>query len=77
MGTEDSFANKAEEFARQHPQDVDKGLQEAGKIADEKTGDRYSKQIDEGIQDIEHGLGGGGQGQGSGQDQSGQGQAGA
>ena len=43
------FMDKAEEFADQHDQQVDQGLEKAGDVADEKTGGKYDEQIDRGV----------------------------
>ena len=72
------FADKAEQFAKDHPDQVDEGMQRAGDELNQQTGGRFGNQIQEGEQRAEGYIGGqgqGGQGQGgSGQDQSGSGQ---
>jgi hypothetical protein len=68
------FADKAKEFAGEHPDQVDKGVEKAGDLADEKTGGRFDDQIQEGEQRAEDYLGTGGQGD---QGQGGQGDQGS
>ena len=43
------FMDKAEEFADQHDQQVDQGIEKAGDFAEEKTGDKYDDQIERGV----------------------------
>jgi hypothetical protein len=43
------FADKAKDFADQHDEQVDQGLDKAGDFADEKTGGKYDQQIDKGV----------------------------
>ena len=43
------FMDKAEEFADQHDQQVDQGIEKAGDFAEEKTGGKYDDQIDKGV----------------------------
>ena len=65
---------KAEDYAQQHPDQVDKGVGEAGKFADRETGGKYDKQIGDAAQQAEQRLGGqsdGGQSEG-GQSEGGQ-----
>jgi MT0933-like antitoxin protein len=72
------YADKAKEFAGEHEKQTDEGVQKAGDFADQKTGDRFGSQINEGEQRAEDYLGGnqgdqGGQNQGR-QNQGGQNQ---
>lgn len=60
------YADKAKEFADQHPDQVDQGMEKAGDAADQKTGGRFGDQIDQGEQRAEDYLGTGGQGGGQG-----------
>lgn len=53
------FAKKAEQFGKDHPQDVDKGVEEAEKFADERTGNKYEDQVKKGGEQVEKRLGGG------------------
>jgi MT0933-like antitoxin protein len=43
------FMDKANEFADQHDDQVDQGLEKAGDVADEKTGGKYDNQVDRGV----------------------------
>lgn len=43
------FMDKAEEFADQHDQQVDQGIEKAGDMAEEKTGGKYDEQIERGV----------------------------
>ena len=44
-----SFMEKAKDFADQHDEQVDSGLEKAGEQIDERTGNKYSSQIDKGV----------------------------
>jgi hypothetical protein len=56
----------AKKLASEHPDIADKGVDEAGKVAEDKTGGRFDSQIDQGEQKAEGFLGSDSQG---GQDQ--------
>jgi MT0933-like antitoxin protein len=43
------FMDKANEFADQHDEQVDQGLEKAGDVAGERTGGKYDEQIDRGV----------------------------
>ena len=43
------FMDKAKEFADQHDEQVDQGMERAGDFADEKTGGKYGEQVDRGV----------------------------
>ena len=43
------FMDKAEDFADQHDDQVDQGLDKAGDFADQKTGGKYDEQIDRSV----------------------------
>jgi hypothetical protein len=43
------FVNRAKDFADQHDEQVDKGLDRAGEEADKRTGGRYDEHIDKGV----------------------------
>jgi hypothetical protein len=43
------FMDKAKEFADEHDEQVDQGIEKAGEFADDKTGGKYSEQIDRGV----------------------------
>ncbi|GAA1115755.1 hypothetical protein GCM10009630_11630 [Kribbella jejuensis] len=48
MGMFDEMKNKAEDLAKDHPDQVNEGLDKAGDFANEKTGDKYEDQIEKG-----------------------------
>ena len=61
MSMFDNMRDKAEDFAGDHPDQVDEGVEKAGDFVDDKTGDKYSDQIDQGQEkagDYIDGLGG-------------------
>ena len=61
MGIGDTFnelAQKAKDFARQHPDKAEQGLDKLGDIVDQQTGGKYSSQIDKGEEMLERHLGG-------------------
>jgi len=43
------FMEKAKDFAEEHDEQVDQGLDKAGDLADERTGRKYDEQIDKGV----------------------------
>ncbi|WP_422745058.1 antitoxin [Micromonospora sp. WMMD754] len=43
------FMDKAKDFADKHDEQVDKGLDKAGDMADQRTGGEYDQQIDKGV----------------------------
>ncbi|MFY1597830.1 antitoxin [Micromonospora sp. WMMD737] len=43
------FMDKAKDFADKHDEQVDKGLEKGGDMADERTGGKYDEQIDKGV----------------------------
>jgi hypothetical protein len=43
------FMDKAKDFADQHDEQVDQGLEKAGDMADQKTGGGHAEQIDRGV----------------------------
>jgi hypothetical protein len=43
------FMDKAQDFAEQHDEQVDQGMEKAGDMADQKTGGKYDEQIDKGV----------------------------
>ena len=57
------MADKAKQFAGEHPDQVDKGLDKAENVAEEKTGGRFDNQMQQGEQRAEDFLGTGGQDQ--------------
>jgi hypothetical protein len=44
-----SFMDKAKDFADDHDEQVDKGIQKAGDQVDQRTGNKYDSQIDKGV----------------------------
>ena len=61
MGIGDTFnelAQKAKDFARQHPDKAEQGLDKLGDIADQQTGGKYSSQIEKGEEMLQRHLGG-------------------
>ena len=48
-----SFMDKAKDFADDHDEQVDQGLQKAGDQVDERTGDKYAKQVDRGVDEAQ------------------------
>ena len=48
------FMENAKEFADQHDEQVDQGLEKAGDLADERTGGQRRDQIDRGVDAQEH-----------------------
>ena len=58
MGLADE-AKKAEELAKQHPDQVDKAVQQGEKQVQERTGHSHDQQISEGGEQIEKRLGAG------------------
>lgn len=67
MGLADD-AKKAEQLAKEHPQQVDDAVQHGEKTAEQETQHRYDKQIGEGGEQIEKQVAGG---SGGGQQQDG------
>jgi len=43
------FMDKAKDFADQHDEQVDQGLEKAGDVADQRTGGGHGEQIDRGV----------------------------
>jgi 4-alpha-glucanotransferase len=48
-GADMSMFDKAKEFADEHDEQVDQGIEKAGEQIDQRTGDKYSSQIDKGV----------------------------
>jgi hypothetical protein len=48
MGLFDEMKDKAEELAKEHPDQVNEGLEKAGEFLNEKTGDKFGDQIEQG-----------------------------
>jgi hypothetical protein len=51
------FLNKAERFAGEHEEQVDKTLDRAGTEVDERTGHRYDAEVDKAVQAAEEHIG--------------------
>ena len=50
---------KAKEFADQHDEQVDKGLEKAGDQIDDRSGGKYSEHVDRGVDEAQKRTGGG------------------
>ena len=44
-----SFMDKAKDFADQHDEQLDQGIEKAGDQVDKRTGDKYSSQVDKAV----------------------------
>ena len=53
------FMDKAKEFAEDHDQQVDQGIERAGDEVDQRTGEKYSAQIDKGVDQAQQRTGAG------------------
>ena len=51
------MADEAKKLAGEHPDAANKGIEEAGQVAGEKTGGRFDSQIEQGEQKAEGFLG--------------------
>ncbi len=51
------LSDEAKKLASEHPDEVDKGVEKAGQLADEKTGGRFGAQIEDAEQRVEGWLG--------------------
>ena len=63
------MADKAKQFADEHPDQANEGLDKAENFAEDKTGGKFDSQIQQGEQRAEDFLGTGGQDQGQDQGQ--------
>jgi 4-alpha-glucanotransferase len=54
-----SFMDKAKDFANDHDEQVDKGLDKAGDQVDDRTGNKHSSQIDKGVDQAQERTGSG------------------
>jgi hypothetical protein len=61
MGMFDNMKDKAEDLAKEHPDQVNEGLEKAGDFANEKTGGKFEDQIDKGQDFARDRIGGEGQ----------------
>jgi hypothetical protein len=60
VGIGDTFnelTQKAKDFARQHPDKADQGLDKLADLVDQRTGGKYSGQIDKGAEMLKQRLG--------------------
>jgi hypothetical protein len=55
------FMNRAKDFADEHDDQVDKGLEKAGDQVDERTGGKYADKIDKGVDQAQQRTGDGDQ----------------
>ncbi|MFD1375859.1 antitoxin [Micrococcus antarcticus] len=58
----DDLRGKAEEFAKENPEQVSQGIEQAGDFVDDKTGGKFAEQVDgvqQGAGDYLNGRGGG------------------
>jgi len=51
------FMDKTEDAAKQHPKQADEGIQKTGQEIDQRTGDRYDKQVQKGEQEAQQRIG--------------------
>jgi len=56
-----SFMDKAKDFADDHDKQVDEGLEKAGDQVDDRTGAKYSEQIDRSVDEAQQRTGSGDQ----------------
>jgi hypothetical protein len=43
------FLDRAKQFADRHDKQVDEALEKAGDQVDQRTGEKYSRQVDQGV----------------------------
>ncbi|HEX8626665.1 MAG TPA: antitoxin [Catenuloplanes sp.] len=53
------FLGKARDFADKHDEQVDKGVDRAGDMVDQKTGNKYSDHVDRGVDQVQERTGAG------------------
>jgi hypothetical protein len=53
------FLDRAKEFADEHDEQVDQGIEKAGDQVDERTEGKYSSQIDKGVDQAQERTGSG------------------
>lgn len=51
------FTDKAKDFADEHDDKVDQGLQQAGDKVDDRTGGKYADKIEKGVDDAQRRTG--------------------
>ena len=54
-----SFMDEAKNFADKHDEQVDQALEKAGDVVDERTGHKYTAQIDKGVDEAQKRTGAG------------------
>ena len=54
-----SFLDKAKDFLDKHDEQVDKALDKVGDVVDERTGHKYTSQIDKGVDEAQKRTGDG------------------
>ena len=54
-----SFLDKAKDFADDHDKQVDQGLDKVGDQLDDRTGNKYTSQIDQGVDQAQERTGAG------------------
>jgi hypothetical protein len=52
-----SFMDQAKDFADDHDKQVDQGLAKAGDQIDDRTGNKYSSQVDRGVDEAQERTG--------------------
>jgi hypothetical protein len=53
------FTDKVKDFADDHDKQVDEGLEKGGDQVDNRTGNKYSSQIDKGVDEAQERTGAG------------------
>jgi hypothetical protein len=53
------FLDKAKDAADQHDKQVDEGLEKAGDQVDDRTGNKYSSQVEKGVNEAQERTGSG------------------
>ncbi|UIJ33392.1 antitoxin [Allobranchiibius sp. GilTou73] len=59
MGLFDSAKDKASDFANDNPDKLKEGVEKGGDFVDDKTGGKYSDQVDKGQDAVSERFGGG------------------
>lgn len=70
MSQFDNLSEKARQAAAQNPDQVNQGIDQAGDMADQKTGGRHGQHIDQGAEQLKNHLGTGQNDQQGQQDQN-------
>jgi MT0933-like antitoxin protein len=53
------FTDKAKDFADDHDKQVDQGIEKAGDQVDERTGEKHSSQVEQGVNQAQQRTGAG------------------